>query len=230
MKKLISVILALLVLAPMVFAGGSSETAAPADGPVSIVWAGWSGEEEATRDIFTKMRTTWEEESGNSVQWVGWTWADTTQQYLIRIQGGEQLDIGQVDSGNIFFTVASTGTLADLNEVSSSIHCQAYYHAINTQKTAARHLDGATEEFHVYALEWTEECVRTYVDGVLLLEYNPDDYPLGRNEDTWPFHKAFGLKLNLAWGGDWGGYKGVDESCLPQTFEIDYVRVFQKNR
>lgn len=119
---------------------------------------------------------------------------------------------------------------ADLNEVSSSIHCQAYYHAINTQKTAARHLDGATEEFHVYALEWTEECVRTYVDGVLLLEYNPDDYPLGRNEDTWPFHKAFGLKLNLAWGGDWGGYKGVDESCLPQTFEIDYVRVFQKNR
>ena len=27
-----------------------------------------------------------------------------------------------------------------------------------------------------------------------------------------------------------GGYKGVDESCLPQTFEIDYVRVFQKAR
>lgn len=33
---------------------------------------------------------------------------------------------------------------------------------------------------------------------------------------------------NLAWGGDWGGYKGIDESCLPQTYEIDYVRVFQK--
>lgn len=117
---------------------------------------------------------------------------------------------------------------ADLDEVSSSIHCQAYYHAINTQKTAARHLDGATEGFHVYALEWTEDCIRTYVDGELLLEYNPDDYPLGRNEDTWPFHVPFCLKLNLAWGGDWGGYKGIDESCLPQTFEIDYVRVFQK--
>lgn len=24
--------------------------------------------------------------------------------------------------------------------------------------------------------------------------------------------------------------RGVDESCLPQTFEIDYVRVFQKAR
>lgn len=116
MKKLISVILALLVLAPMVFAGGSSETAVPADGPVSIVWAGWSGEEEATRDIFTKMRTTWEEESGNSVQWVGWTWADTAQQLLIRLQGGEQLDIAQADIG-IFNTIAQTGTLADLNEI-----------------------------------------------------------------------------------------------------------------
>ena len=30
------------------------------------------------------------------------------------------------------------------------------------------------------------------------------------------------------WGGNWGGAMGVDESCLPATYEIDYVRVFQK--
>ena len=42
------------------------------------------------------------------------------------------------------------------------------------------------------------------------------------------FDKEFELKLNLAWGGDWGGMMGVDESCLPATYEIDYVRVFQK--
>ena len=34
--------------------------------------------------------------------------------------------------------------------------------------------------------------------------------------------------LNLAWGGDWGGMQGVDESALPVTMEVDYVRVFQK--
>ncbi len=117
---------------------------------------------------------------------------------------------------------------ADLNQVSSSIHCKAYYHAINTQKTKARYLKGATDEFHVYALEWTPEYIRSFVDGEQLFYYNPDDYSKGRNADTWPFNKPFQLKLNLAWGGDWGGYKGMDYDCLPQTYEIDYVRVFQK--
>ena len=46
-------------------------------------------------------------------------------------------------------------------EVSSSIHCQAYYHAINTQKTAARKVAGVMDEFHVYALEWTPEYIKT---------------------------------------------------------------------
>ncbi len=114
-------------------------------------------------------------------------------------------------------------------EVSSSIHCQSYYHAIGTQKTAAKRIASVMDEFHTYALEWTPEYIKTYVDGVLLFKYNPDDYPQGRNEDTWPFNKPFELKLHLAWGGDWGGMYGVDESCLPATYEIDYVRVFQKN-
>ena len=75
--------------------------------------------------------------------------------------------------------------------------------------------------------EKTEEYIKTYVDGVQLFYYNPDNYSAGRNERTWPFNKPFQLKLNLAWGGDWGGMYGVDESCLPATYEIDYVRVFQ---
>ena len=83
------------------------------------------------------------------------------------------------------------------------------------------------DEFHTYALEWTPEYIKNYVDGVQLFYYNPDNYPKGRNADTWPFNKPFQLKLNLAWGGDWGGMYCVDESCLPATFEIDYVRVFQ---
>ena len=113
-------------------------------------------------------------------------------------------------------------------EVSSSIHCKSYYHAIGTQKTAAKKIATVMDEFHVYALEWTEEYIKTYVDGVQLFYYNPDNYSEGRTANTWPFNKPFELKLNLAWGGDWGGMYGVDESCLPATYEIDYVRVFQK--
>ncbi len=111
------------------------------------------------------------------------------------------------------------------NYVSSSIHCKAYYHSIGTQKTKERYLAGAQDDFHIYALEWTEDYIRTYVDGEKLFEFDNDGTG---NKDTWPFNAPFYLKLNLAWGGDWGGWDGVDESCLPATYQIDYVRVFQK--
>lgn len=111
------------------------------------------------------------------------------------------------------------------NYTSSSIHCDAYNHTKNTQKTAERYTAKAQEEYHKYRLEWTEDYIRTYVDGNLLLTFNNDKK--GSNS-TWPFNKPFYLILNLAWGGDWGGAQGVDESCLPATMEIDYVRVFQK--
>ncbi len=113
----------------------------------------------------------------------------------------------------------------DANITSSSIHCEAYNHVKNTQKTGARTTPGAENEYHVYALEWTEDYIKTYVDGVLLLEF-PNDRS-GR-ESTWPFNKKFYLTLNLAWGGDWGGYAGVDESALPCTMKVDYVRVYKK--
>lgn len=92
---------------------GATEAAKEAE---NIVWAGWSGEEEASKDIFQRMMDTYRKDTGNEVTWVGWTWADTAQQLLIRTQGGEQLDIAQVDIG-IFNTVANAGVLADLNEV-----------------------------------------------------------------------------------------------------------------
>ena len=98
----------------------ASQSGAPATEPsaegVNIVWAGWSGEEEASKDIFQRMMDTYEQNSGNTVTWVGWTWADTAQQLLIRTQGGEQLDLAQVDIG-IFNTVAQAGVLADWNEI-----------------------------------------------------------------------------------------------------------------
>lgn len=111
------------------------------------------------------------------------------------------------------------------NYVSSSIHCKDYNHIIGTQKTNEKLIPGAQTEFHVYALEWTDEFIRTFVDGVELFYFANDDKG---NPDTWPFNVPFYLKLNLAWGGDWGGAQGVDESILPTTYEIDYVRVFQK--
>jgi beta-glucanase (GH16 family) len=109
--------------------------------------------------------------------------------------------------------------------VSSSIHCKAYYHSIGTQKTAEKFIDAAELSFHVYAVEWTPDYIRGYADGESYFEFVNDKTG---NRDTWPFNAPFYLKLNLAWGGNWGGAEGVDENILPAIYEIDYVRIFQK--
>ena len=112
----------------------------------------------------------------------------------------------------------------DANIVSSSIHCKAYNHVIGTQKTQSRNIGTAESEFHVYACEWTEDYLRFYVDGEELMTFANE----GTGRDVWPFTYAFYPILNLAWGGSWGGYAGVDESALPVTMKVDYLRVFQK--
>lgn len=113
------------------------------------------------------------------------------------------------------------------NRTSSSIHCKAYNHMIGTQKTAERYTSGAEDDFHVYAVEWTEGGFQFFVDGSTSGCLKFDNDRKGNN-DTWPFGKAFYITLNLAWGGDWGGMQGVDEKALPCTLQVDYVRVFQK--
>ena len=111
------------------------------------------------------------------------------------------------------------------NYVSASVHCKAYNHVAGTQKTVEQLVPTAQSEFHVYAVEWTEDYIYAYVDGVRYFSFAND----GRGDkNTWPFNVPFYLKLNLAWGGNWGGAKGVDEKALPAVYEVDYVRVYQR--
>ena len=46
--------------------------------------------------------------------------------------------------------------------------------------------------------------------------------------DAWPFDQPMYLILNVAFGGSWGGQQGVDDSTLPQSMAVDYVRVYRK--
>lgn len=137
--------------------------------------------------------------------------------WMMPVSGGGWPGCGEID------IMEEVGV--DANIVSSSIHCTAYNHPNNTQKTHSMTCVGAEDGFHVYALEWTADYIRTYVDGKEQLYFENDHQG---NNDTWPFDKAFYPILNVAWGGDWGGYKGIDESALPLTMEVDYVRVWQK--
>ena len=111
------------------------------------------------------------------------------------------------------------------NVVHASVHTMAYYHTIGTQKTATKTILNAETDFHIYAMEWTADKIDGYVDGVKYFTFNNDKT---NNKNTWPFNAPFYLKLNLAWGGNWGGAQGIDATKLPAVYEIDYARVYQK--
>lgn len=109
------------------------------------------------------------------------------------------------------------------NKSSSSIHCNAFNHLKGTQKTHVQAVSNAATEWHVYACEWTADNMKFYIDGKLHLTVAND----GQGYDHWPFYTPFYVKFNMAWGGNMGGT--TDESQLPATYEIDYIRVFQKD-
>lgn len=110
------------------------------------------------------------------------------------------------------------------NYVSSTIHCNGYNNGGTAKEHKEQFLANAEGGWHVYACEWTADYISYYIDGKKYFTYTPDN----KTKTYWPFNTPFYVILNLAWGGSWGGLKGVDESALPATMKVDYVRVFQK--
>lgn len=110
------------------------------------------------------------------------------------------------------------------NYVLATIHCNRYNNGGTPTESAGRSVPTAQTEYHIYACEWTANYLRFFVDGETILTYYND----GTGKDSWPFDAPFYVKLNLAWGGNWGGAQGTDESALPAIYKIDYVRVYQK--
>lgn len=85
------------------------------------------------------------------------------------------------------------------NVVHFTVHTKAYNHMIGTQKGASKTIQHAETEFHIYAVEWTADYIKGFVDGVEYFQFNNDG---AGNKETWPFNVPFYLKLNLAWGGN----------------------------
>ncbi len=108
--------------------------------------------------------------------------------------------------------------------VVGTVHTKSFNHVIGTQKSGEIESKDCYTDFHVYALEWEPDEIRIYQDDNHYFTYRND----GTGVDAWPFDRPFHLLLNLAIGGNWGGRQGVDDSLFPHTFEIDYVRVYQK--
>lgn len=115
-------------------ASGTGSTAASSSAPASskalesanLVWAGWSGEEKSTKDIISEMISSYNAKGGSQVSWVGWPWANTQQQLIIRNQGSEALDVAQVDIG-MFGALSEMGVLADMNDLMGKDYLEQNY-------------------------------------------------------------------------------------------------------
>jgi beta-glucanase (GH16 family) len=115
--------------------------------------------------------------------------------------------------------------------VHTSVHTKAYHHLISTQKTAKITVENATTEFNVYAVEWTHEEIRGYVNDRHYFTFKNERLTnTAADYRQWPFDQPFHLLLNIAVGGTWGGSRGVDQSIWPQRMQIDYVRVYQETK
>jgi beta-glucanase (GH16 family) len=106
------------------------------------------------------------------------------------------------------------------NLVYTTVHTQeSHGNSINTKKTIFPTIQ---DGFHIYAIDWNEDKIDFFVDEKLVYTYGPEL----KNENNWPFDQPFYIIINLAVGGTFGGPK-VDEAIFPESFVIDYVKVFQ---
>lgn len=111
----------------------------------------------------------------------------------------------------------------DQDNVHFTVHTEAYYFKIQTQKSATKKIPGVSSDFHKYRVDWTPYAVRGFFDDVQVFEFANE----GTGYKVWPFDKRFHLLMNIAVGGDWGGSKGIDDSIFPQKMEVDYVRYYK---
>jgi len=129
----------------------------------------------------------------------------------------------------------------DMNRIHGTIHTERYS-GVNGRGGSANILVSqglippidVVNQFHVYSVIWEEGKITWYFDGhpFYTVGFDPNyarsSYLYPTNVD-WPFDQPFYIIMNLAIGGEWGGALGIDNTIFPQTFTIDYVRVYQKD-
>ncbi len=80
----------------------------------------------------------------------------------------------------------------------------------------------ADQDFHEYTVDWYEDRMIWYVDGVAFHVYRKSEY-----ETDWVFNEEQYLILNLAMGGNFG--RDIDPNLTESNIQVDWVRVYRVN-
>jgi beta-glucanase (GH16 family) len=78
------------------------------------------------------------------------------------------------------------------------------------------------DDFHVFAVEWTTNQIKWFVDSNQYFTATPASLPSG---GTWVFTQPQFLIVNVAVGGNWPGNPD-GTTVFPQQMLVDYVRVY----
>ncbi|HUS35164.1 MAG TPA: glycoside hydrolase family 16 protein [Verrucomicrobiae bacterium] len=79
-----------------------------------------------------------------------------------------------------------------------------------------------SDDFHVFAIDWSENKITWLVDGNAYFTLTADKIPANKK---WVFDHPHFILLNLAVGGHWPG-KPDATTTFPQHLLVDYVRVY----
>lgn len=101
-----------------------------------------------------------------------------------------------------------------------SLHSKNFNHVKGNNLHLAETIQGLSDDFHIYTLEWTKDGFKYYLDNKLTF-VAPRDSKEG--PDNWPFDAPHFMIFNLAIGGTWGGK--IDDSIFPVEFLVDYIKV-----
>lgn len=125
---------------------------------------------------------------------------------------------GEIDVMEAVNPAASGG-----NTVYGTLHYGGEWPANDSSGSQYQVSTDITTEFHDYALEWDENEMRWYVDGVLYAMQN--SWYSSSAAFPAPFDQPFYILLNVAVGGNFPG-SPTASTVFPVTMEVDYVRVY----
>ena len=144
--------------------------------------------------------------------------------------GGWPLD-GEID-------IMETVNLRTNTDNSNRLHGYLHYSDAKGQlKSSGNSIipsNDLSTNFHTFAVEWEAGEIRWYIDDVLYSTQRQTEWMTCGGAikegvvktDSAPFDQNFHLLLNLAIGGEWPGSPD-STTQWPQTFQVDYVRVYQ---
>ncbi len=116
------------------------------------------------------------------------------------------------------------------DQVSAAVHMASIYneHFYISERYTLSDNDSISN-YHVYSLIWERNDLTFLVDDNVFMHLKQKSLTNYEGNQGQPFDTDFYILLNLAVGGSFDNYVMPDDTSLPQSMEVDYVKWYQKN-